>query len=214
MSGSIQKRLRISYSFTRGNNAVVLGCGQSVANALDGNTLFTKTPVELPLLKTTLNTYSIAIGDAVDGGTRAIVERDRLRAEVIKMLRSLAHYVETTCHDDLTGLLSSGFEQLIVTRSAPQPLEPTSIRRIDQGNTGQLLLKVANSPKAWSYELRYAPLEPSGAPGTWESQAVTSVHSLIPCNGLKPGTTYAFQVRALGRLGFSDWSDTVTRMCT
>ena len=214
MSGSIQKRLRISYSFTRGNHGVVLGRGQSVVNAMLTNPLSTKSPVDLLLCKTTLDNYAVAIGQAADGGTKAIVERDRLRAEVIKMLRSLAHYVETTCHDDLTGLLSSGFEQLIITRSAPQPLEPTSIRRIDQGNTGQLLLKVANSPKAWSYELRYAPLEPSGTPGTWESQAVTSVHSLIPCNGLKPGTTYAFQVRALGRLGFSDWSDTVTRMCT
>ena len=28
------------------------------------------------------------------------------------------------------------------------------------------------------------------------------------------GTSYAFQVRALGRLGFTDWSDSATKMCT
>jgi len=33
-------------------------------------------------------------------------------------------------------------------------------------------------------------------------------------NGLTPGTTYVFQVRALGRLGYTDWSGTVTRMST
>ena len=32
--------------------------------------------------------------------------------------------------------------------------------------------------------------------------------------GLTPGTIYAFQVRAMGRLGYTDWSDSATRMCT
>ena len=34
----------------------------------------------------------------------------------------------------------------------------------------------------------------------------------ITVTGLTPGTTYAFQMRALGRLGYTDWSDSVTRM--
>jgi hypothetical protein len=33
-------------------------------------------------------------------------------------------------------------------------------------------------------------------------------------NGLTPGTTYAFQVRVRGPLGYTDWSDSVTFMCT
>lgn len=32
------------------------------------------------------------------------------------------------------------------------------------------------------------------------------------CANLTPGTTYAFQVRALGPLGYTDYSDSVTRM--
>jgi len=34
----------------------------------------------------------------------------------------------------------------------------------------------------------------------------------LTVDGLTPGATYAFQVRARGRLGFTDWSDSVTRM--
>ena len=32
-------------------------------------------------------------------------------------------------------------------------------------------------------------------------------------DNLTPGTTYQFQARALGVLGFSDWSSPVNRMC-
>jgi hypothetical protein len=34
----------------------------------------------------------------------------------------------------------------------------------------------------------------------------------IIVTGLTPGTTYAFQIKALGVLGFGDWSDVATRM--
>ena len=32
-------------------------------------------------------------------------------------------------------------------------------------------------------------------------------------NNLTPGGTYTFQVRAYGKLGYSDWSEPVNRMC-
>ena len=32
-------------------------------------------------------------------------------------------------------------------------------------------------------------------------------------SNLTPGATYAFQVRALGRLGYTDWSDSMTFIC-
>ena len=42
-------------------------------------------------------------------------------------------------------------------------------------------------------------------------QGDEAVH-IARVEGLMPGTTYAFQVRALGRLGYTDWSDSTTRM--
>ena len=109
--------------------------------------------------------------------------------------------------------MSSGFEPAKTTRVSPQPLEPSAIRKIAQGNIGQLLIKVSSVPKAKSYELRYASLDAVGAPGPWTFQPITAVASPTSCNGLIPGAMYAFQVRALGRLGFTDWSHSVTKMC-
>jgi len=34
----------------------------------------------------------------------------------------------------------------------------------------------------------------------------------LTVRNLKPGTIYAFQARALGKLGYTDWSDSATRM--
>ena len=48
---------------------------------------------------------------------------------------------------------------------------------------------------------------------TWTTLTLASARKPIPYNGLTPGTTYAFRVRAFGVLVHTDWSDIVTRMC-
>src|SRR2546427_8469583 len=45
-----------------------------------------------------------------------------------------------------------------------------------------------------------------GKPGTWTEVGLTNPRA-IPVNGLTPGTNYAFQLRALGVLGYGDWSE-------
>jgi hypothetical protein len=46
-----------------------------------------------------------------------------------------------------------------------------------------------------------------GAPAVQQHQAPPA-----SIDGLTPGTNYAIQVRALGRLGDTDWSDSATRI--
>ena len=207
------RRIRVSSAFATAKPEGALERGNAVVDGLTGNDKYTDSPISPATLKAGLDTLNTTLGAAADGSKKAKAARDHALAEVIRMLRILARYVEAACNNDRTTLLSSGFEEMVVTRSAPQPVPPTSIRKIDYGTSGQLLVKIQNVPKAWSYELRYAPLEPTGVPGPWTSQPITAVISPISFTGLTPGTNYAFQVRALGRLGFSDWSDTVTKMC-
>jgi hypothetical protein len=88
------------------------------------------------------------------------------------------------------------------------------ILKVDQGNTGQLLVSIKPLARARSYEVRYAPLGTGSTPSAWATATFTSAKKAAPVNSLTPGTTYAFQVRALGRLGYTDWSDSATRMCT
>ena len=131
------------------------------------------------------------------------------------MLRLLGRYVEVSCHDDMAIFKSSGFEPASRTPAPPQPLPTPVIKNIDHGAiSGQLLVQVKAIRKARSYELRCGASANGGTPATWTTMVLTHVQTGITVSGLTPGTIYAFQVRALGKLGYTDWSDSATLMCT
>ena len=145
----------------------------------------------------------------------------------------LGHYVWAASNNDLATFNTSGLQVASNTKAPPQPLPKASIEYVDRGpNTGQLVVKPKTLKGAVSYELHYAPL-PAGAmlsastasSGTtasgsnpaptapWTSVNLAGPKTTIVSN-LTPGTAYQFQVRALGRLGYSDWSDPVNFICT
>ena len=78
--------------------------------------------------------------------------------------------------------------------------------------------KNRSSPQGCSevlcYELRSAVTDNGSTPLAWTTEIVTGVKTPVTMTGLKPGTNYAFQVRTLGKSGYSDWSDSATFMCT
>src|SRR5262249_54147362 len=124
------------------------------------------------------------------------------------------------CKNDMTTFLTSGFEAASTTRTPPQPLPPASILKVDQGNSGMLLVTMKVLPRARTYDVRYAPVPAGGgaptaaaAPMTWITETFASARIAVPISGLTPGVNYAFQVRAFGKLGYTDWSDSVTRVC-
>jgi hypothetical protein len=75
-----------------------------------------------------------------------------------------------------------------------------------------VIIRGKSVPKAVSYVAHYAAIGSDGKPGSWTELAPVTVIRSITINGLTPGTNYAFQVRALGRAGYSNWSDSVTRI--
>ena len=165
MSNTKKKRLRVSLAVLRSTDTSVVARGQAVVAGMTGNPDYSNPPIDPAALKAALEVFSIAIVNAMDGGRKAIIARRDAREAVIRMLRALAHYVESACNDNMKTFLSSGFEPLIIVKSAPQPLSGTSIRRIAYGVSGQLLVRVNSVPQAWSYELRYAPLGPQARLG-------------------------------------------------
>jgi len=208
------KHIRVSFRFGKMIDGELVSRVESIVNGMTNSPSFSKPPVDLAALKTLLTSFSAALTAALDGGKKAIAEKNHLRGEILKQVKLLGHYVELVSNNDITTLLSSGFEPLIPTRSAPQPLAAASIKKIDYGNSGQLLVSLNHVAKASSYEVRYSAMNAGGGPGPWSSVSVAKSGTSVPCNGLNPGTVYAFQVRALGHIGFTDWSDTVTKMCT
>src|SRR5262249_24965074 len=119
-----------------------------------------------------------------------------------------SHTVTTicSCNDDPATFNTSGFIALTRTKTAPQSLAGSSFQWIDRGpNSGEIVVKIAALIGAIAYELRYTVVANGGAPGSSTTLTQTSPRKLT-LTGLTPAGTYQFQVRALGKLGFNDWS--------
>jgi len=175
--------------------------------------IFTNLLVDLNVFKADLDTYAASIAEAKDGGKKAITLRNKQGGVVIRTIKFLATYVELNCKDDMNIFLSSGFQPRSRARTPAQPLDQPAILNIDQGPTGQLLVSIKRVRRAKSYELRYGAAGAGGAaPAAWSMLMVPHAKTAVPINGLTPGTTYAIQVRAYGQLGYTEYSDSATRM--
>jgi hypothetical protein len=207
------KRVRPLLGFSKSTDAQVLERGRSVQKGLAEFPEDRRLPVDLAAFVADLDGFSEATTAALDGSKKAIANRRKFRQRVISTLRLLGSYVEAAADGDLGVVLSSGFEAVSVTQTAPQPLPRPAILRVDQGNSGQLLVHIEPLPKARSFELRYGALENGGTPGAWTTMIVVTVKQATAIHNLTPGAIYTFQVRAVNKLGYTDWSDAVNRMC-
>jgi len=128
-------------------------------------------------------------------------------------LRKLKHYVEDNCNNDLAVLLSSGFQAAATSRTR-SPLANPAILGIDFGNSTELVLKVTPIALAKCYEVQSAAVGAGNVPGPWQAAGLFTASRSITIAGPAPGSTYVFQVRAVGgSTGYSDWSNPVYRMC-
>ena len=188
--------------------------GNVVQTNMTGNPKFPNPPVDLAVLKTDLDQLSVLITQAADGSKKVIAKKNQQRETVIGMLRLLARYVEVASNGDVEAFQTSGFQLASTTKTVPSPLSE-KIRKIQRGaNSGQIDVWIQPYPKAISYEVRFAPAGPGGAPPTtWTTQAVGFVKAPAVVTGLTPGTNYLFQARALLKDGFTDWTDSVAFIC-
>jgi fibronectin type III domain protein len=193
---------------------VVFNTSQAIYNALNGNANIPAPPApfDLPTLLAANQALSAANSEALDGGKKAVAVRNHCKEVVVKILDQLAKYVQANCKDDMTIFLSSGLKAQSFTKTAPATASD-SIRYVQPGpGSGQAQIMLVNIRKAGSYEVRWAPVPAGGVPTAWTTQSTVNVRPATVVSGLTPGTTYAFQARALTQSGYTEWSDSVTQM--
>ena len=208
------KQVRVKLNYGGLSDKDVATQAVAVVDGMTNNAKLTNPPVKPEDLKAQVESYASLIAAAVDGSKKTIAERKKQRAVVVKMLRQLGHWVEANCNEDPVILASSGYQPQAtpVRTTIPQPLDgPPAFKVVNGPNVGQVIVRGKSVPKAVSYVVHYAPVGSDGKPGSWTELAVTVIRSVV-VNGLTPGTTYAFQVRALGRAGYTNWSDSVMRI--
>jgi hypothetical protein len=175
--------------------------------------VFSKLPVDLATFEAAVNAYKAAIPASLDGSRSANAQKKKLRKEAIQIYELNGKYVEQACNHDIATFLLSGYQAASTTKTQPSALPTPTIASIVQGPaSGQLKVIIGVVPKALSFWLRHGVVPAGGGPpSTWEEQTLTR-RKPVMYTGLTPGTVHGFQVKALGRLGFTDYSEPVTKM--
>ncbi len=207
------QHIRIADGFKKQSAEQLASTGGVIIAGLTNNPAFPSPPVDLKTVQTAVDDLNTALAAQAHGGRAATAEKNKKQDALIVLLRKLKHYVEDNCGDDLAILLSSGFQPAVNTRNR-SPLANPTIIGVDFGNnSGELVLKVTAILRAKCYEVRSAAIGAGNTPGPWQSTGLFTNSRSMTVTGLTPGTTYAFQVRAVGgSTGYSDWSNPVSCM--
>lgn len=211
------KQIRVKRGYTKLPHPAFLSFLTNVYRSLLNNAHFLKPFLDLTLFKTKIDEYAAAIAATMTRSSLAYAQRDALREDLMKMLLQLIGYVEHKCDNDPAILATSGLEALPSAHTPPQPLEKPGIRKVGHGAvSGELLVWLPPSlRKIVRYDIRYAPIDAEGLPTTeWKVKVAASSTHPVSIQNLRPGTLYAFQLRTFGKIGESDWSDPVTKICT
>jgi hypothetical protein len=213
----ISKRLKPSLSFiTKASDAEFRERARAIYEGIYESPAYPNPPVTREELKAALDKYDHTRAAALDGGKKAIVERDAQRTVVGLMLRQLGHYVEFVCNNEMSDLLASGFEPVSSTFAPKEPPPRPAIKKIKHGpNSGSFVVSMTSHyRKLASYKMRYGEGEFHDVRDSWTEIMVLSARPATLVSGLTPGKIYTFQVCAFGLDGtYSDWSDPVSLMC-
>ena len=191
---------------TSSSNAVLSEITNVIIGAMGGNANFPTPTPSLSDLGNVSDTFTLAVGAAMNGGKVEIMARDAARASLVAMLRTLAAYVQLACNGDLSKLITSGFP----AQRQPQPVGPLPVPGnlvLQNGaNSGELKARVGAVYGTSSYNWRAATV---AAPTVFVQTAQTSGANYL-FTGLTPVTEYIVQANASGTAGPTDWTDGVT----
>ncbi|MCX6856797.1 MAG: fibronectin type III domain-containing protein [Verrucomicrobia bacterium] len=204
--------LRVLLGFAAASDHSLEETATSVLSKLYNIADFANPPLTKVDLQAALSAFSLAIAAALHGGPVETADKNNKRDALIALLRQLAGFVQDEHGNDLSKLLSTGFEAVSTNRASVQ-LEAPKIKDILNGMTCQLIVRVGPVANAKCYEVRYALIAPGGALGPLQNGGLHTSSRSMPIGGLTPGGNYQFQVRAIGgSTGYSDWSDPVSHM--
>jgi hypothetical protein len=207
------QHVRIADGFRSKSAEQLAAAAGGIITGLTGNPAFPSPPVELKTVQGAVDELNAALAAQAHGGTAATAEKKNKQEALITLLRKLKHCVEDNCDNNAAIVLSTGFQVAVATRIRA-PLGNPSILSVDRGNSSELVLKVTPIARAKCYEVRSAAVGAGNVPGPWQTAGLFTNSRSMTIADLVPGTTYMFQVRAVGgSTGYSDWSNPVSRMC-
>src|SRR5438094_2584781 len=103
------KKIKALLGFHRSSDADLLKQLNTVHDGMNGNSAYPSPPVDMATFKKEIDSFTVLITDAEDGGKKAISAKNKQREAMVKMVTLLGHYVESACNDELATFNTSGF---------------------------------------------------------------------------------------------------------
>ena len=191
--------------FTKYNNQGIIVKTNFIVDSMTGNTLYADAGTKLTDVSTGLTAYLNALGDKGKTLNYAVV-KDEKRTDLNGFLKVLGVYVRDKYPGNVGNWLTSGFDVQTFDGSTQVPAIPVNLKPKDDSLSGNALVTYDKADFAAYYEGRHwkqGETVPAG-------MTATSRTKKMLFNGMIPGSTYLFQVRARGTKGVSEWSQTVS----
>lgn len=159
--------------------------------------------------------YQTAAVTAEDGSKAAIADRNEKRAILEQILAAWAPYLELLAKqaESLAILENSGYDVRQPIQPVPQPLPAPVLEVSRNGYSGEIHGRAKRIVGAMGYEGQIC-TGTDTVEANWRTSFFSSGCSKLKWVGLTPGQVYSFRLRALGRDGWSPWSDIGQLMAT
>ena len=175
--------------------------GKTIAG-FTGNEALPEPPVPPAVMSPKKVVLDDAIIKADKGGSLATARRNALLVEMMVDLNKNASYVDINCNDELTILLSSGYEA-VSTNRAQRVLNPPQIVAVESRQSGELRARIRADRNSKSYVGR---IKQANGGEFGPTISFASSRDII-FKGLVAGMTYILELMAVGgSTGQSDWS--------
>lgn len=180
----------------------------NIVKSMTGNTNYTTPVPTLAVVQTTLTAYETALTAAQNGTPDKTAFKDQKRRDLEAVLKQLGTYVQLNCKNDLSILLSSGFEaNKPATRVGVLP--KCENMKVENGpNSGTIKVSVDKMKGARSYRYETTPAPVTGQ-SVWNVNVGTA--SKFTIDGLISGQQYGFRVAGVGADPTIVYSDVITK---
>jgi hypothetical protein len=182
----------------------------NIAGKMDGNAFFPTPKVTPKQLTDKANEYIAALANCVDGTSADTAHKNKVKAELIALLDTLADDVEFTAQGNQEMLASTGYDLTNPTAVSPAPVGTVTITNVNNVATTKLGLDLNVQGNVWAVLV-----QTMTAPNVWVTAAVfTDLKNAVVPN-LVPGTVYTFRACAMAASNQqSEWCEPVSHMST
>ena len=190
---------------SRLNSEGVIGKSQTIVEMMTGNPVYVDLQAELPAVATAITNLVDANNEAKFVGGKIAHEHKRVcDATLRRLINILLPQVQTASGGDAEKILSGGWDVVKKPEHGEKPGKPENFKSLFTAYDGHVKMHWKGDKLAIYYQL-----EMLDEQGKWIVAATTSRCSCTVA-GFNSGKAYTFRVVAMGAIGASPISDSVT----